>query len=105
MPARSPIFLAARPKANRGLSRSALASLETRLAECAAAARAAWPGVELGDDLFAAHLGQRAQSEAELAALHAGDLYLACACQHGLPQGLSAFESVFLARIDPHVRR
>lgn len=105
MPALSPAFLAARPKANRGFSRGALASLEVRLVERAASARAAWPGVELDDEAFAAHLGERAQTEPELERLHSDDLYLACACLKGVSQALAAFESAFLARIDPHVRR
>jgi RNA polymerase sigma-70 factor, ECF subfamily len=62
-----------------------------------AAGREAWPDVELAPDVFAAHLEKRlagvADREATLDKLRAADLYLACACAHGEPNALRAFES------------
>jgi RNA polymerase sigma-70 factor, ECF subfamily len=54
-----------------------------------AEARAAWPGVEVDADRFAAFLGERG----EAARRHAAELYLACACVDGTPEALAAFES------------
>lgn len=64
--------------------------------------RAAWPGVELPRDAFAAHLrkvgGPAADGRAGQAAdtptpdEHVADLYLACACGRGNPAAIHALE-------------
>jgi RNA polymerase sigma-70 factor (ECF subfamily) len=75
------------------------------VAEILAAARAAWPGVELDAEIFATYVAKRADGDGDLAELRTSDLYLACACLESIPEALSAFETAFLARIDPHLRR
>ena len=61
-------------------------------------ARAAWPGVPLDAACFERHVRQRlpeGASEAAAASLHTRDLYLACACLHGSPAALAAFEQTY----------
>jgi RNA polymerase sigma-70 factor (ECF subfamily) len=53
-------------------------------------ASAAWPTVALAREDFLAHLQARGADGAQ--ALHAEDLYLACACAKGLPEALALFE-------------
>jgi RNA polymerase sigma-70 factor, ECF subfamily len=69
--------------------------LTALLAERTARARAAWPSIALDDERFeravAARLGDAPTADA-LAALHADDLWLACACADGDPAALAAFE-------------
>jgi len=69
-----------------------------------AAARAAWPEIELTAERFLAYLAERAPAGAEpavaLRALHTSDLYLACACVHGDPAALAAFDDHCLAAAD-----
>jgi RNA polymerase sigma-70 factor (ECF subfamily) len=77
------------------------------LAAFVAAARAAWPGIELADDAFVRHVEATAKDGALPPAQHAGDLWLACACAHGIPAALRAFDAALapvvaraVARID-----
>jgi RNA polymerase sigma-70 factor (ECF subfamily) len=49
--------------------------------------------------VFVAHARSFAATPDELAALHAGDLYLACACAHGVPEAIAALEREHLSRI------
>lgn len=59
-------------------------------------ARAAWPQVELADALWRAHVqGAAARGAIRFPA----DLYLACACAHGVPAALQAFEDHHVAQI------
>jgi RNA polymerase sigma-70 factor (ECF subfamily) len=97
-------FLAA-ANAKDGRRSGELAALEALLAGCLKEARAAWPTVSLAGPRFATHLGERASSEAALAKLHTGDLFLARACLDGQPEALAAFEAAFLAQLEPHLRR
>jgi RNA polymerase sigma-70 factor (ECF subfamily) len=79
-----------------------VAALEPRLREALDEARVGWPDVTVEPQAFAAHLGARVGDGAildGLAALHAGDLYLACACESGDGAALAAFERAFLARL------
>ncbi len=55
-------------------------------------ASAAWPTVALAREDFLAHLQARGAQADGPQALHAGDLYLACACARGLPEALALFE-------------
>src|SRR6266852_1711679 len=83
--------------------------LETALRAFDATGRAAWPGIVLSAESFvahaAAHLGSEADPVSALAMLHAGDLFLACACARGAPGALAAFERAFLARVPRLVAR
>jgi RNA polymerase sigma-70 factor, ECF subfamily len=82
------------------------------LDEITRSARAAWPEVEVGDDRFAAFVGERlaggraAGSDdgddalaATLRALPAADLYLACACTDGTAGAHVAFDGL-LGEVD-----
>jgi RNA polymerase sigma-70 factor (ECF subfamily) len=60
------------------------------LADAIAASRAAWPGVEVADDVFAAFVAERVDAPLEDACLT--DLWLACAILHGDAAALRAFE-------------
>src|SRR5262245_52853691 len=64
-----------------------LADLEDILQKLLDAGRAAWPSLDLSDDDFLKHIGERLTSAPDapraLLAIHAGDLFLACACAHG----------------------
>jgi RNA polymerase sigma-70 factor (ECF subfamily) len=82
---------------------------EDELAALARAAKQAWPGVALDDAIFVAHLADRlpdgADPERALAAVHAGDLYLACACSRRDPEAIAAFERTHLSRVDAAVAK
>lgn len=66
-------------------------------------ARAAWPTVALPSTLFlhalAACLPEGGEVADALGKLHTDDLYLACACAHGLTAAIQAFDARFLGQI------
>src|SRR6516162_686902 len=64
-----------------------------------AAARAAWPGVVVPDEVFLAHLRRHAPVE------HGTDLYLACACARGDTAAIALLDRRLLPRIDKAVAR
>jgi RNA polymerase sigma-70 factor, ECF subfamily len=81
------------------------AELEVQLGKTIDTARKAWPGVTLGEELFLPYLAQRFPHEAKdagkaFAGLRLEDLYLACACLHGAPEALVAFERAFYPEIE-----
>jgi RNA polymerase sigma-70 factor, ECF subfamily len=65
------------------------------LADAIAASRAAWPGIEVAEDAFAAYVAERVAGSLDgaLATLCVSDLYLACAIGRGDAKALRAFES------------
>jgi RNA polymerase sigma-70 factor (ECF subfamily) len=73
--------------------------LTERLVVAIAEARAAWPGVELEAERFAAFLAARITTDDSplegLARLRTADLWLALACGEGDPVALAAFERAF----------
>ncbi len=73
------------------------------------AAHAAWPDVQISDERFLEYVQDRLPPgetvEAALAALHTGDLYLACACAQGNDRALRHFEERFIAPIATYLRR
>lgn len=86
----------------RGRVAAEAAVLEATLVACLSAGRDSWPTLALPPADFIAHLAERAPlhdggvSLAGLQALHLSDLYLACACQRGLPAALALFEQHYL---------
>lgn len=76
-------------------------ALDAALAEALAAARAAWPGVDLPSADFARALATRCAPDqpplAALASLHVADVYLAAACASGDPAALAAFDRAFIS--------
>jgi RNA polymerase sigma-70 factor (ECF subfamily) len=81
--------------------------LQESLASLCAAGRAAWPELELGEDEFVHHLAAVTPPEADLPApdLHAGDLWLACACAAGEPRALELLSRRFLSSLPAAVAR
>jgi RNA polymerase sigma-70 factor, ECF subfamily len=71
--------------------------------------RAAWPGVELALETFAAHIARHTTSasdpDAAAADLYGPDLYLACACAAGDANGLRAFDAQILPQAASALRR
>jgi RNA polymerase sigma-70 factor, ECF subfamily len=102
----APVFLERLGACPAGIDR---ARLETSLRTFDAAGRSAWAGIVLSAEAFVAHaathLGGEADPVSALARLHAGDLFLACACAQGATGALAAFESAFLARVPRLVAR
>lgn len=70
-----------------------------------AAARAAWPGVEVAKEAFAAWLAARLPAGGALADLRASDLYLACACAQNDARAIALFDEVFGVEVDRALRR
>src|SRR6266568_1884503 len=84
-------------------------SIDSALRRAHAAGHAAWPDVPLDAEAFAAHVADRVRTrpdvEKAIGALHAADLFLACACSRGIPTALAHFERVQLSRVPALVRR
>lgn len=69
-------------------------------------ARARWPGVDLDAERFVRYLAERLPEVSPgsplapvLESLCLAELYLACACAHGLPGATEAFEAHYLAKL------
>ena len=71
------------------------AELEAKRSALLAAARSEWPGVDLDERSFAEFVAAREPVDP----LHAGDLYLACACAGGDQAAIAAF----LRAMVPHI--
>ncbi len=85
--------------------RSGLEAPEATLAALVDAGRAAWPKVTLAPEAFVEHVATHVKSTAALGALHAAELYLACAvCRHDRA-ALAAFEEHFMARVPDYLLR
>ncbi|HZI10534.1 MAG TPA: sigma-70 family RNA polymerase sigma factor [Myxococcus sp.] len=86
-----------------------LPGLEAVLASLYAAGREVWPGVPLSEEDFLRHLAERlppgGDTAAVLAAVHAADLYLACACARGEPAAHEALERQVLPKAAAAVAR
>ena len=76
-------------------------------ARIGAAGRAAWPGIDLSDDLIAERLVARLRDdpEARLEDLHDADLYLAIALAGGNNTAVRAFEDKMVPQMDLALRR
>ena len=85
--------------------RTGLEVAEERLAQLLTQGREAWPKVTVAPETFIEHLAVHARTAAALDAVHASDLYLACAvCQHDRA-ALAYFEAQFMARVPDYVLR
>src|SRR5262245_6697776 len=84
-------------------------ALERCLRDLVATARMSFPTVDIEPEEFVAYVAQRVPASGDdakreesmldaLAALHAGDLYLACGCAKGDPRALEVFEKQFLSQ-------
>ncbi len=65
--------------------------------------RTAWPDVALARDLFDAYVVERIAGDDDASRLHAGELYLACACANGARGALESFEARYLAGVPAHL--
>jgi RNA polymerase sigma-70 factor, ECF subfamily len=81
---------------------------EGLLVSVAQAAAAAWPGVNIAQDVFVEHLRARLEptdTPATLEKIHTTDLYLACACLHGDAHAWRELDKQHLARVPQFVGR
>jgi RNA polymerase sigma-70 factor, ECF subfamily len=67
------------------------------------AARAAYPEIRLDDAIFLRHLERHLPDGADLGAICAGDLYLACACAEGVPAAVAALDRQYRARVPAYL--
>jgi RNA polymerase sigma-70 factor (ECF subfamily) len=81
-----------------------LPELSRKLQELVNTARKAWPGLSLAPETFvpylAARVAQEGALEAALEDVHAADLFLSCACAHGDPAAMEAFETAYFGEIE-----
>ncbi len=100
-PGLAAIFLAVRPDAGDS------ADLGHLLAGLHAAGRERWPRVPLEPALFVHHLARHspAQPALGLSGLWIEDLYLACACAHGIAPALRALEDGYLRQVAERLSR
>lgn len=68
------------------------------------AGRRAWPELALDAEVAARHVAERAD-DGPLPIEHAPDLYLACACAHGVGGAVEAFERTFASDLDAALSR
>lgn len=79
--------------------------LSAYLAEVLAAARRAWPDIQVDDAEFMRYLATRAAEMAGLRALRTQDLYICCACVKGVPRALAVLERRFFPELDQALQR
>jgi RNA polymerase sigma-70 factor (ECF subfamily) len=72
---------------------AARADLSRALTEAVQRARAAWPEIELSDEVFLRHLGTHVKEARALETLKIADLYAACACAANDPRAIAAVEA------------
>ena len=65
----------------------------------------AWPGVGLTVEAFVRHIASRGVQEGAIGALHAADLYLACACEARVRGAVEAFEGAYLGQVGAFLSR
>jgi RNA polymerase sigma-70 factor, ECF subfamily len=100
------LVAAASPAARSRLN--ATTELERTLAHILETGQSAWPGVEVAPAAFIEYLAERlddAEPTQSLGRLAAADLFLACACATGNPQGLDAFERRLFPLVARAIRR
>jgi RNA polymerase sigma-70 factor (ECF subfamily) len=86
----------ARPEALAGVAPAALEALLARLLDVA---QARWGGLEQDIEVFTGYVAERLAGddpEAALASLRGDELFLACACAHGVPEAINAFDAQYL---------
>ena len=85
------------------------ADLDRELLALVARGRQAWPALDVPDEAFLRHIAERLPAEGDLlsvlAATHAGDLYLACACTRGDQRAIAEFDAGFIAQITKYLSR
>jgi RNA polymerase sigma-70 factor (ECF subfamily) len=83
--------------------------LEARLESLVAKACRAWPAIHVEPPRFVIYVAERLREGPPLAeqleALHAADLYLACACSSGDAKALATFDATLLADVPQFIAR
>jgi RNA polymerase sigma-70 factor, ECF subfamily len=72
------------------------------------AGRAAWPAIDLADEVFIAHVRRVLAPDAvaeDVERLDAAGLYLACACAHGIASALAELDRHVLAKVPEFLAR
>jgi RNA polymerase sigma-70 factor (ECF subfamily) len=77
---------------------------EARLRKLFDDGRTAWPVIALASTAFVSHFRER-WGETPPRDPVAAELYLACACAHGVAGALAAFDRTYLSRVDQYLRR
>ena len=80
-------------------------ALEALLERLVSEGCAAWPKIAVAKETFVEHLALHAKTIAALEAVHASDLYLACAVCQRDRAALTYFEEQFMARVPDYVLR
>ena len=75
------------------------------VAAAVARGRAAWPELDLPDEVFGAYLREKLAAGADLAELPAAELYLCCACARGDATALARFRARYFADLGPQLAR
>lgn len=70
-----------------------------------ARARAAWPAFEVDAAAFGSRVAELRAEDGASAAVHAADLYLACACAGGVPAAIAALDRDVLRDVPRFVER
>lgn len=73
--------------------------MATALERIVAAGRAGWPDLSLSDGVFVEHLARHVNDATTFEVAFAPDLYLACACTHGVSGAAEAFKRRFSEEI------
>jgi RNA polymerase sigma-70 factor (ECF subfamily) len=71
-------------------------------------ARAAWPAIDLDEQIFAAHVASKLAPDArpeDVDRLDAAGLYLACACARAVPSALAEFNLRILSKVPEFLAR
>jgi RNA polymerase sigma-70 factor (ECF subfamily) len=79
--------------------------LEAELRRFLTTARTSWPTLSLDPNIFVPHVAERCVEGHLPPVIHAGDLYLACACAHGVAGAHEAFEHRYLGEITRAISR
>jgi RNA polymerase sigma-70 factor (ECF subfamily) len=85
-------------------------SARTLLAELHGEGRTRWPDVALDVERFSRYVVERCpveelMNENSSARVHATDLFLACACAHGVAHAVEAFERELMVRLSDYLTR
>ena len=70
-----------------------------RFTEAVAEVRKTWPAVDLDPDVFASHLRERVDPDAEVEAVDLDGLFLACAAGHGAASAIEAIEKKYFGDV------
>ena len=79
--------------------------MPSRVDAAFAAGQIAWPTVRLDPQAFAAHVASHDPNGADTPLEHAADLYLACACVHGIPEAVRAFDEILTSGVARAIAR